>query len=204
MEALELEALSLDISKLDGIIDSLLIDASSLSVDLSTLTDIITNLLISISYIEDDSRFDVSIASSKINLGLSLTKTLAYDVIAPTEYLDNDDILSLCRTVRRILNILKEREFNLNLDLDIFDNGAKHLNINGNVAFILDIPEGESFKLDDLSFKVSLAITEYEPNGAIKVIHRVDLTWVNDMVYIVIMNPIYPLRLNSIPIRNLF
>lgn len=188
METLELEAVSLDISKLDGIIDSLLIDASSLSVDLSTLTDIITNLLISISYIEDDSRFDVSIASSKIDLGLSLNKILAYDVIAPTEYLDNDDILSLCRTVRRILNILKEREFNLNLDLDIFDNGAKHLNINGNVAFILDIPEGESFKLDDLSFKVSLAITEYEPNGAIKVIHRVDLTWVNDMVYIVYGN----------------
>jgi uncharacterized repeat protein (TIGR02543 family) len=177
-----------DFKELDSIIDSLEISEDSISIDLSTLVDFITKITIALSYSKNDEMFNIHISSDEINLNTSIAKITNYAVSLPTEYLDNEDILSLCRTIKRVIDLLDKRDFNLNLDLDVMDNGYKHLNINGNLMIHLGTEELKDFKIDDLSFKASIAITEYEENGKIKVVHRVDLTLVSDMVYIVYGN----------------
>jgi hypothetical protein len=177
-----------DFKELDSIIDSLEISEDSISIDLSTLVDFITKITIALSYSKNDEMFNIHISSDEINLNTSIAKITNYAVSLPTEYLDNEDILSLCRTIKRVIDLLYKRDFNLNLDLDVMDNGYKHLNINGNLMIHIGTEELKDFKIDDLSFKASIAITEYEENGKIKVVHRVDLTLVSDMVYIVYGN----------------
>lgn len=187
-EELKVSLPEFDLESLDPIIDSLEINENSISIDLSTLVEFITKLTILLGYSSEEEAFNLGVSSDSININAKVKKIISYSFDLPSEYLDNQDIIFLCKTIRRILDLLDRRDFNLNLDLDIIDNGAKHLNINGNLMLHLDCLELKDFSIDDLSFKAVFAITEYEENGKVKVVHRVELTLVDDMVYIVYGN----------------
>ena len=187
-EALEIEIPKLTQDKLDSILNHLNVKSSGFDLDLSSLIDMITKITFLLSYNKDYGTFNLNIDSTELDIDGAIEKIDSYSITLPESYLDNEDILSLARMVRRILNLFESKAFNVHFDLDTIDNGSKHLNILGDLSIFLDIPEGEKLSLDYISLCLNLAITEYDPNGGIKVVHRLDLKFVNDMIYIIYGN----------------
>jgi hypothetical protein len=187
-EALEIEMPKLSQDKLDSILNHLNIKSSGFDLDLSSLIDMISKITFLLSYNKDYGTFNLNIDSTELDIDGAIEKIDSYSITLPESYLDNEDILSLARMVRRILNLFESKAFNVHFDLDTTDNGSKHLNILGDLSIFLDIPEGQKLSLDYISLCLNLAITEYDPNGGIKVVHRLDLKFVNDMIYIIYGN----------------
>ena len=187
-EALEIEMPKLTQDKLDSILNHLNIKSSGFDLDLSSLIDMITKITFILSYNKDYGTFNLNIDSTELDIDGSVEKIDFYSITLPESYLDNEDILSLAKMVRRILNLIENKAFNVHFDLDTIDSGSKHLNILGDLSIFLDIPLGEKLSLDYISLCLNLAITEYDPNGGIKVVHRLDLKFVNDMIYIIYGN----------------
>ena len=187
-EALEIEMPKLTQDKLDSILNHLNIKSSGFDLDLSSLIDMITKITFILSYNKDFDTFNLNINSTELDIDGSVEKIDFYSITLPESYLDNEDILSLAKMVRRILNLIENKAFNVHFDLDTIDSGSKHLNILGDLSIFLDIPLGEKLSLDYISLCLNLAITEYDPNGGIKVVHRLDLKFVNDMIYIIYGN----------------
>ena len=187
-EALEIEMPKLTQDKLDSILNHLNIKSSGFDLDLSSLIDMITKITFILSYNKEFDTFNLNIDSTELDIDGSVEKIDSYSITLPESYLDNEDILSLAKMVRRILNLIENKAFNVHFDLDTIDSGSKHLNILGDLSIFLDIPLGEKLSLDYISLCLNLAITEYDPNGGIKVIHRLDLKFVNDMIYIIYGN----------------
>ena len=187
-EALEIEMPKLTQDKLDSILNHLNIKSSGFDLDLSSLIDMITKITFILSYNKDYDTFNLNIDSTELDIDGSVEKIDFYSITLPESYLDNEDILSLAKMVRRILNLIENKAFNVHFDLDTIDSGSKHLNILGDLSIFLDIPLGEKLSLDYISLCLNLAITEYDPNGGIKVVHRLDLKFVNDMIYIIYGN----------------
>ena len=188
LEALEIEMPKLTQDKLDSILNHLNIKSSGFDLDLSSLIDMITKITFILSYNKDYGTFNLNIDSTELDIDGSVEKIDFYSITLPESYLDNEDILSLAKMVRRILNLIENKAFNVHFDLDTIDSGSKHLNILGDLSIFLDIPLGEKLSLDYISLCLNLAITEYDPNGGIKVVHRLDLKFVNDMIYIIYGN----------------
>ena len=188
LEALEIEMPKLTQDKLDSILNHLNIKSSGFDLDLSSLIDMITKITFILSYNKDFDTFNLNIDSTELDIDGSVEKIDFYSITLPESYLDNEDILSLAKMVRRILNLIENKAFNVHFDLDTIDSGSKHLNILGDLSIFLDIPLGEKLSLDYISLCLNLAITEYDPNGGIKVVHRLDLKFVNDMIYIIYGN----------------
>ena len=188
LEALEIEMPKLTQDKLDSILNHLNIKSSGFDLDLSSLIDMITKITFILSYNKDFDTFNLNINSTELDIDGSVEKIDFYSITLPESYLDNEDILSLAKMVRRILNLIENKAFNVHFDLDTIDSGSKHLNILGDLSIFLDIPLGEKLSLDYISLCLNLAITEYDPNGGIKVVHRLDLKFVNDMIYIIYGN----------------
>ncbi len=87
---------------------------------------------------------------------------------------DNKDYL--INIVKTIVNIAKEKEFNINLDLSVYDNNIKHLDVTGNILFY--IYDNGRFDLEIVG-----KITEYE-NQTIKMVHSVDLKLISKEYFI--------------------
>ena len=188
MTSLNLGVSSIDTSKLENVLETLVIDNNLISVDLSSVVNVISNLTIALDYVSSKEVFNVYLNSDELKMDLKAEKIEAYNLSLPSKYLTNDDVLSLCKTVSRIIEIVKNNNYNLNFDVDVYKNSKKKFNISGNLGVKLDIPEDAKFNIDYLSFIANLVIVEYEESGKVKVIHRADITWVDDMVYLVYGN----------------
>lgn len=188
LNALEIEMPKLTQDKLDSILNHLNIKSNGFDLDLSSLMDVITKITFIFTYNKDFDSFNLNVDSTELDIDGTIEKIDSYSITLPESYLNNEDIISLAKMVRRILNLIKNKAFNVHFDLDTIDNGSKHLNVLGDLSIFLDIPEGEKLSLDYISLGLNLAITEYDPNGEIKVIHRVELTFIDDMLYIIYGN----------------
>lgn len=173
--------LSFELSKINPLIDSLVVMSNGVSVDLSSLVDFIS--LINVTFNKNDNGFDLAISSNEINLDASISKCSLYDVVIPDNYINNEDLLKLCSHIGKILNLIKETSFNAHFDLSIYEDNALKFDIEGYLDLIINKEEDKEFSLDDLVMKVNLMITEYTGN-TIKVVHRLSVTWIDDYIYV--------------------
>lgn len=176
---------SIDFGKLNNVVDTLAIEEQSVSFNLKDLIDLITTISLSFDYIDSLEKFSVPLTGNEINISLGIEKISSYQFSVKDNYLNNDDLLSLVKTVRKILDIIEKKSFNVNVDLTVYKDGYKYLDVVGNLGIIIDKEDGEKFTIDDLSFKVNLSIKEYNADGSMKVNHVVDLKLVNDKIYII-------------------
>ena len=163
-----------DLSIVNDLIESLIINEKGLSI----------NNLLSFKNIEiilNNKKLNIN--SDKFMFNVSIDNIDSYNVVVPNEYLGNDKVLSILSTVGNILGLIENDSFSINLDMNTYRNLKHYLNINGQIDFSINKEENKKFSLDDLSLYIKLAITEYS-DDKIKVVHRVELTLVNDYIYV--------------------
>ena len=149
-----------------GIIDTLEFkNSNELSVDLSTIISKLGVLTVNIATLTE--KLNANISLSGISFDVSVDKTNYYEVILKDTYLEDDDIYNLCDIVKVILDLTKEKNFNITLDLTVYDDGFRHLDVEGNVKFV--IYENGRFDLE-----LDGTIIEYNDNGSVKMTHMVD------------------------------
>ncbi len=94
-----------------------------------------------------------------------------------SESINNDNKDDLINIVKKVITIAKEKEFNINLDLSIYDNDIKHLDVNGNILFY--IYENGRFDLE-----INGNIIEYNTDLTTKMVHSIDLKLISKEYFI--------------------
>ena len=107
----------------------------------------------------DEIRFagDIDLSESDIN-----------EIVTPSEYLDEEDILELLDYVTTVYGYKDQREFEIALGLSIYTNGELFMEIDGSIY--LNILENNEFDL-----RIKAIIDEYK-NGEQKAWHQVDIS----------------------------
>lgn len=87
------------------------------------------------------------------------------------EKLENNNKEELINLFKEIINILEENELNINLDLSIYDNDIKHLDIISSIKLYKEI-NGE--------YDIELSCTIYEYNNSdIKMVHNINIKYLS-------------------------
>ena len=108
------------INKAFDVIDTLLlINDNSISINLNSLFDKLSVLTIIL--INDNENYSLNLNMDILNCEIKIKEINNYDLVYSDDYLGYDDILNLCNMVSKILNISKNKEFNLNLDFSVYD-----------------------------------------------------------------------------------
>ena len=98
---------------------------------------------------------------------ISISESPLEQIITPSEYLDESDILTLLDFVVEAYELKDMREFELDLDLSIYTNGELYMDITGSLYLnIIDSRE--------IDLRVKAYIDEYK-NGSKTAWHQVDL-----------------------------
>ena len=174
LEQEETETLNNDIVDLNEL--ELIISSESIIVDLEKIIDLALNISIyyGLSYgndiiesmgiiingdYNDEIRFagDIDLSESDIN-----------EIVTPSEYLDEEDILELLDYVTTVYGYKDQREFEIALGLSIYTNGELFMEIDGSIY--LNILENNEFDL-----RIKAIIDEYK-NGEQKAWHQVDIS----------------------------
>jgi hypothetical protein len=140
-------------------------DKLNLEIDLTSLLDKLGKLSIAFAY-SANNEISVGLKLNGITLNSSLAKTDKYDLVLPTEYFDENDIYNLCDIIKVIIDLTKEKNFNIDLDFSVYDNGILNLKVYGTLKFI--IYEDGRFDLE-----ADGRIIQYE-DGSIKMTHIVN------------------------------
>ncbi len=140
-------------------------DKLNLEIDLTSLVDKLGKLSIAFAY-SANNEISLGLKLNGIILNSNISKTDKYDLVLPTEYFDENDIYNLCDIVKVIIDLTKEKNFNIDLDFSVYNNGALYLKVYGTLKFI--IYENGRFDLE-----ADGRIIEYEDSN-IKMTHIVN------------------------------
>lgn len=156
---------TLSIDSILPIIDTLNLneenDKLNLEVDLTSLVDKLGKLSIAFLY-SANYEINVGLKLNGITLNSSISKTDNYDLVLPTEYFDENDIYNLCDIVKVIIDLTKEKNFNIDLDFSVYNNNELYLKVYGTLKFIIydngrfDLEaDGRIIEYEDLSIKMT-------------------------------------------------
>ena len=137
----------------------------TISLDLSSLLDKLS--LITVTLLENNSKYSLDINMDILDCTVSLDEVSYYELEFNDNYLEYDDILNLCDIVKVIIDLTKKKNFNISLDFSVYDDGYKHLDVSGQVKFV--IYENGRFDLE-----LDGTIIEYNDNGSVKMTHMVN------------------------------
>ena len=156
-EKLEIEnTLSLDDNIIDKVFDIVkefdVLEENKISIDLSSLFDKLGVIIVKFL---DSEILKADIESDLVDLSIEVKKIDKYDITYSDNYILSNDILKLVGIAKTVMDIAKKKEFNISLDLSVYDSGLKHLGINGSLKF--KIYDNGKFDME-----ASGIITQYE------------------------------------------
>ena len=131
----------IDINSILSIVDTLLLTENSISVDLTSLVEFVG--VLSLSFVLDEN-LSLDINSNNINVGISVETIEAYEIVIPTEYITEEDILNIIPYIKDVMDIINNKYVGLELSLsyeDLMVNGTVYLDFNEGIKAhaVLDV-----------------------------------------------------------------
>ena len=150
------------------ILESLtLLSENKFSIDLTAVYEKLGVLTIAL--IESDDLLEAELNVNFLSASVDINTIDSYLVEEPTEYLDRNDIVNACEMVKSVLDISKEKEFNITLALNVYDDEILHLNAVGDILFKI-------YDNGRFDFGADLVLTEYDTDGiSVKMVHYINI-----------------------------
>ena len=171
------------ISKAFGVIKTIKI-GDDIKLDLSSLFDKLS--IITIKILNGD-KYNVNVNMSFMDIDIYVKSIDKYQLDYKDSYIESDEILKIVDMANKVLDIAKNKSFNINLDLSVFDTDVKHLDISGNLKFKIY----DNGKFD---FEASVTIVQYEKDNT--KYHYLDLILVSKE-YFATVNGLDPYENNT-------